>query len=637
MTELLASLQLFHFLRPWWWLALVPLLACWWQLRRQTEAPGQWGRIIDPALASFLLDRTAGKTGNLRPWGLNMGALVMGIIAIAALAGPTWSKKAVPVHRQEQALVILFDLSPSMLASDVLPDRLTRARLKAIDLLNAHKEGTVALIAYAGDAHVVTPLTDDAATVISQLPVLHPNIMPSAGSNPEAALDKALELAMNAGHLAGDILLITDGLTPDARENIHTRLRQFPDFRLSILGVGSEEGAPIPLTDQGFARDGRGAIVIAHLNSEELQGLAERNGGVYRTLTGSDGDIQALLKPLQNRTSDETRELERNLDVWEDRGIWLALLLLPAAALLFRRGLILSLALLPLAHSPQAEASIWSDLWRTGDQQGLKALEEGNPKEAQALFTDPRWQGVAASRAGDFEAAAKAFAEDDSADGHYNRGTALAKAGQLDAAIAAYDEALKRNPDMADARANKALVEQLKNQQEQQQQQQQQQDNAESGNNQQPNQQPQAGEPGQPNDSQQKPAGQNGDRQSASPENDNPATPPSNNPANNPDQGEHGAGEKPNDAAANSRESTGDADLQPAAEAEQNNEHAAEQPGTDGLSDAERQNAEQWLRRVPDDPGGLLRNKFQYEAQQRFRAERSNPRMPPNAYSEERW
>lgn len=674
MTEWLATAETaaaqFHFLRPLWCLALIPLVVTWWILKYQSGRLKKWQTIIAPELVPLLIGEGGNRTINLRPWVLSLG-----LIAVVALMGPTWNKRAVPVHKQEQAMVILFDLSPSMLASDLKPDRLTRARLKTIDLLSAYKEGTAALIAYAGDAHVVTPLTDDANTIISQLPVLHPNIMPASGSNPEAALDLAIELITNAGNTEADIVLVTDGITPGARENLHERLQNQPGLRLSILGVGTEEGAPIPLNQYGFARDGQGGIVIAKLNADELQVLAQRNKGVYRTITGTDADIKALLGPLQNRSADQARELERKLDIWQDQGFWLVLVLLPFGLLAFRRGL---LSVLPptllvgsLLHSPASEAGIWQDLWQTPDQQGMEALKNEDPASAQGLFEDPAWQGVAAAQSGDYAAAAEAFSQLNTADNHYNRGNALARAGDLDGAIEAYEKALELDPDIQDAADNKALVESLKNQQQNQQSQDQ---NGESsdqngeqpkdGNNQgadSQSDQDNSSSDSEPGKGQQPDAeSQQGNQGESS--SDIPSDSASNNSGQEPSAGEEpSAGKKPSankESSGEKEQSASNAspqDEQPGGENEtasnssageqepdQSEPREADQEGQQAiqgssLSEEEQQNAEQWLRRVPDNPGGLLRNKFKYQAEQRFRAERNSPKPPPGQYSEERW
>src|SRR5690606_7644966 len=120
-----------------------------------------------------------------------LGLLGLWTLAIVALAGPVWQKIPQPVERNTEALVICWDLSPSMLAEDVKPSRPLRSRLKLIDLLQARTDGQIALIAYSAEAYTVTPLTDHRETLINLLPALSPTTLPSIGSNPEMALTAA--------------------------------------------------------------------------------------------------------------------------------------------------------------------------------------------------------------------------------------------------------------------------------------------------------------------------------------------------------------------------------------------------------------------------------------------------------------
>lgn len=665
MIELGSALQQFHFLRPAWLLAALPILGALWLSLRKKDGSGSWQKVLSPELATFLIIHPGTNSFNLRPW-----LFAATLISCLALAGPTWSKKQLPAHQRHGALIVLFDLSPSMKATDLAPDRLTRARLKTIDLLDNYREGSAALVAFAGDAHVVSPLTDDTNTIVAQLPILTPEIMPVAGSAPEEALHLGLELAKKAGHRRGDLLLITDGLTRDTQENIRSILGEWSDFRLSILGVGTDEGAPIPLNEQGFARNSRGDIVLARLGSEELAALAAQCGGVYRTLTGTDADIQALLAPVKSRAGESTRQLERQLDTWEDRGPWLLLLLLPPTLLLFRRGWIFSIGLVATIAGPPARADFWHDLWLTADQQGVRALEQGTPEHAQELFRDSQWKGVAAYRARDFAAAADAFSTENTADNHYNHGNALAQEGRLKEAIAAYDRALQLKSDMEDAQFNKELVEELL-QQSQQQQPSQQQQTQKGDNTQEPT--PNEGEASAPNapkadaEGNQGSSGDKGqkDGQNHGDETGDNLDAKSPSHSTEPETRENGVGSEGQTPPAKadtpgSQQSTetssveppqptqGTADAHPDQKSsqsaadkdfsgEESDASAAAQNTHKPMSEDERNSAEQWLRRVPDDPGGLLRRKFDYEARQRFREERARPRQPPGNYTEERW
>ncbi len=622
MPEWLEQFQHFHFLRPWWLLGLVVAVIAALVLRRRRADAGQWRDIIAPRLQPFLLD---GADSDRRP-ALHLWIFLALALASLGLAGPTWQQTPLPVHKQEGALVVLFDLSPSMVAEDIAPNRLIRARLKLMELLKRRREGTTALVVFSGDAHVVTPLTDDTDTIASQVPALHPNIMPVVGSYPDIAVDRGLELARNAGHDRGDLLLITDGMTSRARENIEQTLRNNTGFRLSILGVGSEDGAPIPLADGGYARDSSGDRVIARLRGETLRGLAERQRGRYSRLTADNRDLDFLMAPFNDRRDGEMRELERRFDTWHDLGYWLALLLLPLALLAFRRGLLAALLLTPLLHSPPAQASWWDALWLTPDQRGHKALKEDDPERAAQLFEDKRWQGIAAYRGGDYGSAAEAFADSGGPRGHYNRGNALARAGELEAAIAAYDQALALDPEMADAAHNKKIVEEL------QRQRQESRDQGEDSDD---------GDRDGSRDNQDK-APEDRNSEGDQPEsNQQPADDSPQDNAGNQSPGDQGDPPQSDQDGSSQQDQNRDPDTGPeqAPETEQAPEADTGQSGAaaDELDEEEQQLMEQRLRQVPDDPGGLLRRKFLFEAQQRRMEGRRHSSPPAESGQEERW
>ncbi len=177
----------FHLLRPLWLLALLPALALLLALWRQRQQARQWQQLVAPELLPHLLDANTSRT----PARYLLALALVWLLAVIALAGPSWEKRPVAIEKNQQALVIILDLSPSMLSEDIKPSRLTRARLKIIDILQRRQDGYTGLVAYAGDAHAVTPLSDDSKTIINLLPDLSPQIMPLSGSNTEAAVNAA--------------------------------------------------------------------------------------------------------------------------------------------------------------------------------------------------------------------------------------------------------------------------------------------------------------------------------------------------------------------------------------------------------------------------------------------------------------
>ena len=479
-----------HLLRPLALLGLIPALIAVVLAQWRKRSAGNWEKIINPALLPYLMQGETSKKQRGMIW-----VLLAWMIACLALAGPSWQKLPQPVHKKDAALILIMDLSPSMLAEDVKPSRLERARFKLIDILKNRSEGFSALVVYGGAAYTLTPLTEDSNTIVSLVPVLHPALLPEYGSNTEDAIETALELAVNGGYQQGDLLLITDEVSRSAFNTIQSMMSKAGKFRLSVLGVGTEQGAPIPTGASGFAKDRNGAIIIPKLSPASLQMLAQNNGGIYAGMSADDSDIEALLATTEELFPDATKELERSFDLWDDQGFWLAFLLLPIILLSFRKGNIAIMLLAPVLFSDPASALGWQDLWKTADQQASEALDSGDAATAQSLFKDSQWRGSAAYKAGDYESAISDYLDFDSADSHYNRGNALAHSGDLDGAIEAYDQALAMNPDMEDAQANRELLEQLKQQQEQQQEQQDSENSEDSDSEQSQDQQSQDSQP----------------------------------------------------------------------------------------------------------------------------------------------
>jgi len=284
------------------------------------------------------------------------------------------------------------------------------------------------------------------------------------------------------------------------------------------------------------------------------------------------------------------RELERDFDVWFEEGPWLVLLLLPLAALCFRRGWLWSLPLLLILPQERAEASLWDDLWATRDQQAQQALNQGDAATAASLFKDEAWRAAARYRSEDYAGAANDYAQQisetsGSSDDAYNLGNSLARLGEYEDAIKAYEQALARNPDDADAAANKQLIEDIL-------QQQQDQESSEDGDEQDSEDESsdQDSEPGDPNDQEQSDSDQSADED----------------------------GEPQDD------ESTEAEPQQPADQDQAAKDPKMAEEDTQPLDDEERQALENWLRKVPDDPGGLLRRKFETQYSDRLRQGRSN-------------
>jgi Ca-activated chloride channel family protein len=583
----------FHFLRPDWLWALPFVIAAVILLAYRKLGAGNWQNVVDPALAPFVLSRSAKRRSDYRWLLLGLG----GVLAVIALAGPAWQRIEQPVFRSDQALVIALDLSRSMDARDVAPSRLIRARLKILDILEKRGSGQTALIVYSSNAFTVTPLTTDTDTIAALVNSVSTDIMPSRGSYPIAAIEKGEQLLQQAGAGAGEILLITDGGSSPAAERVARDLKS-SGYSLSVFAVGTSEGAPIPRASGGFVTDRSGQIAVPKLEEHSLRALAVAGGGRFSMLTTDDRDLDTLLsgEVAQSAAGDESLATDR----WREEGPWLVFLLLPLAAMAFRRGWVLLVALAVLPLSQPAEASVWDDIWMTRDQQAQRKLQQGEAADAIDLFENPDWRAVAQYRAEDYAGSAAAFAENEDTQSLYNLGNALARQGELESAIDAYEQVLEIDPDDTDAEYNRDLLAQLLEQQQEQEQQQESSD--------------QQGE------------GEQSESDSESEESSE---------SESSSDGEPQEGDSQRDEEEASQEDL-DAlqeELQRAAEEAQQNEEMAQQLTQEELEalrqEQEQQQAmEQWLRRIPNDPGGLLRRKFRYQYQKTGKDQDGNNTWP---------
>ncbi len=652
----------FHWLRPnTLWLSL-PVVAAFIGLYFLRSKSSSWYDVIDPQLVEHLLDNSANNKANRNSTIPLLAAALACCIAIIALAGPSWERLPTVTEQKTDALIIIADLTLSMHASDIKPSRLVRTRYKLLELLKQREAGQTALIAYSGDAHTVAPLTDDASTIAALVPSLTPEIMPSIGSNAIAAFTMANQLLENAGLNKAKIVWFTDEALAGDINDISEAVKQ-RNSELIVIGVGTKTGGPVPLPSGKFVKDPQGNIVNAPLSRKRLKNIAGNTGGVYLDLQADNGDIKFILKEsvlnrLDNSSGSKNNNDQAGLstpdtDNWQDRGATLALLLIPFALLSFRRGWILTVVfcayLVPL--SP-AEAGIldkfeWRDLWQTKDQQAYDLAQQEKHKEAAEIFNSEDWQAVSEYRAKDYQAATEKFSDilsDQKQDpkhienpnqnqnpaDHYNFGHALAHTGKLDEAIAAYDQALKIDPDMEVAKQAKAIVEALKNQQEQEQQENpdSDKDSSDQDSEQQDSDQ-QEKKDGQENNSDQNSEGdQQQSEQQSEQESEQQSDQAQQESGQNSEQDSDKLLEEQAKQAAEQKQQDQDNEesqqqARQQQEQDKSEQSKAEQAAAQTLSEQEQLDAEQqaklnqWLQKIPDDPGGLLRRKFKYERQVR--------------------
>ncbi|MEO7067539.1 MAG: tetratricopeptide repeat protein [Rhodanobacter sp.] len=649
---MMEALQQFHFLRPWWLLALVLLPLWWWLGVRRSGAQVQLSRLVDAELLPLLL-RGRAASGHQSVWLFTLGWM----LASLALAGPTWSRVAQPLYASRGAQVVALSLSQHMLARDVAPSRLARARLKTHALLDSNRDGLNALVAYAGEAFVVAPLTTDAHSLSDLLDSLTPDTMPLDGNDAALAIKRGVTLIHDAKVSSGSLVLITD--QADAAAVAAARNAKAAGVRVSVLGVGTPGGGPVPEPGGGFLHDARGNIALVGRDDAALSAVARAGGGVYVPMQLGHGDIDALHAQL--RAGSTSKVKGQVGDEWQDQGPWLLLPLLLIVALGFRRGwlLLLPLVLLPLWPAP-ALAGTWTNLWQRPDQQAAQALRAGDAAQAQKLARDPAWRGAADYRAGDYAAAEQALQKSSGTDAAYNLGNALARQGKYEEAIKAYDRALKLAPTNADATANRKAVEDWLKQQKKKSPPESSQDKKAGESKKQPGQQGDQGKS--PSDSaggkDKSPPSDDAKSQASSKpgQGNNPSKPDQNKPDQNkpepsgPDQNNQGqSGQKNSDSAQPNPAQASSAQPPPTAQQaaaqkqrteqaqkalQQQMDQALGEPSSkaadktaqphqlgampqDGLPKTMPADLRHTLQGVVDDPGALLRRKFKREYQLR--------------------
>jgi Ca-activated chloride channel family protein len=448
----------FHFLRPEWLLGIVPAAVLVWLGARRQNLRRQWRGVIATHLIDHLIVSPP-SMARLRPVHLTSAALALGSIAAA---GPTWQREQPPFVEDRAPLVIAIDASETMDAIDVTPTRLERAKLKVRDLLALRSGARTGIVAYAGSAHMVMPLTDDANLIGTYVDALDTTLMPVPGRDTRKAFDVADELLAHED-IPGTVLFLTGGVEEAAVDRFAAAMKDGRHQPI-VLGIGTAEGGPVRSGPQQYRTDASGRRIFAKLDVDGLRRFHDRTDVPVATVTTDRSDVEWIERRVQThlqarRTAANTR--------WKDEGWWLTIPLAMIGMFWFRRGWTIhwpaTIFLFALALPAPASAQTWrfADLWLTRDQQGQLAFNRGDYSTAAERFVDPMRKGVAFYRAGRLSDALDAFARVDSPESDFNQGNALARLGRYAEAAARYRAALERRPGYADAKTNLAIVQGL--------------------------------------------------------------------------------------------------------------------------------------------------------------------------------
>lgn len=413
----------FHLLRPWWLVALAPVGLILFVLLRRDQNELQWTGAIAPKLLKYMTV-TPDRRWHVRPaW---LVALVL-VLAILALSGPTWRRELPPFVQDQAPLMIALDVSSSMEGTDIAPSRLERGKQKIRDLLAARGNARSGLIAFAGTAHLVMPLTDDPRVIEPFLAALTPGLMPVPGKAPVAAVELGAQ-ALAGDTFAGTILIVSDDLGTASAADL-TRAAGRNDVLMLAVAPADKARSPI--------------------------GMVE--------VSVDASDVAAITRRID--THFENAQADQIGARWRDEGFWLLFPIALLSVLWFRRGvtvpwiLLLVLLLPATGHAQEAKPPAdFMSLWLTPDQRGRIAFDRGDYHRAATLFTDPMWRGIAAYRALDYIAAAEAFRKIDTVEGRFALSNADARNHAYEKAIKLYQEVLAQQPDNAAAKTNLAIV-----------------------------------------------------------------------------------------------------------------------------------------------------------------------------------
>jgi len=446
--------EAFHFLRMkfLWLLVPVVLISLIGLVSMRHELA--WKKVIAPHLRPYVIQ----KGNEASKYGMQLILLLALSLGILALAGPTWKKVEVPGQELETPVVILLDLSQSMMATDLQPNRLERAKFKINDLLKQNPRARVALIGFAGTAHTIVPLTRDYEIITSHIDGLIPSVMPFPGSDLDVAFAMA-DSVMSVTDAPGTVVVLSDDLGESEFDAIQDFAQVHPG-KVAVIPMSTDAGADVPMPNsRAFFKDEQGNPVHSSLDRQILSQLSSLDRVSVHELTLDDSDVALISKTISDNLK-FTEKPEEKDDDWRDMGL---LLVIPMAALLllwFRRGWVIY-GLVLVFFSSCTDGSKFSELWYTPDFQGQKLSEKGDFAQAAQRFEDPMRKGVANFKAGNYADAIEDFQQDTTAQGAFNLGLAYFQSGDTLSAMLAFQSASEMDPDFAPAKQASQQMQQL--------------------------------------------------------------------------------------------------------------------------------------------------------------------------------
>lgn len=472
----------------WAW-ALIPLLGLLiWGERRRLEA---LTRLFSDVNLRQVVPDFSSATRRLR-----IALLFVGIVLVyVALLRPQWGFRWVTQHDRGSDLIVVVDVSDSMRAGDLQPNRLERARRKLRDLLPLLKGERIGLVAFAGASHLLCPLTLDYEAFAIFLDYLDTSLIPVQGTDIGAALTTAMDGFEKNSPRRRSVLLITDGEDHEAGVDAVLERAESEKVKLFVVGIGAPEGAPIPAEESGgFRKDAQGGVIMTRLNEPFLKSLADKTGGRYARSQAGDLDLESVyLHGIRNE--EHNGELkEQRQQLYTERYQWF---LLPALLCFMLTYLLRERRRNQSTTGRVAASILFLVIAGNADagplKRGTEAYERKEYPKSLQNFTESQVENPEEPRihynlgnnyyrleqfdaaAAEFDKAAKgelqqlpeaeqrAFRQD----ALYNQGNALFRKQDYQGAVKSYEEALKLKNDDKEAQHNLELAKKMLEQQQQ--------------------------------------------------------------------------------------------------------------------------------------------------------------------------
>ena len=431
-------LQDFHFLRPYWLVALILPFIFGYRWLKNDAVQSSWAEVCDEHLLDFLLIKGHNKQRKF-PY-LLLSAIIF--FTVIALSGPTWVKKENPALSVDNPVMIMINMSTDMWAKDVSPSRIVRAEYVVTDMLKSFNSTESGLLVYSREPFVISPLTEDTSLIENLLSQLDEDVLPENGDRLDRAIDLAVERMQKSGYESGNLIV----LTADVGERF--------DAALESAAKAGAEGFDVNI------------IKISADKNDKLEMIADKGHGIYLDYTQN---FLPLIDKINNIYAKELKQSENMQTVWEDMGYYL--FWLPALLLLyyFRKGVLIASIVLLFGIS-SAKAG-W---FLNNNQEAARAFEKQNYAEAAQKFDIDTWKAAALYKDGKYEDALAEFGKRSDNTALYNQGNALAKAGKIAEAIKKYEQVLQEDANFEDARFNLEYLKKMQQQQQNQSQQNQQ-------------------------------------------------------------------------------------------------------------------------------------------------------------------